>query len=112
MAKISTHILNSFDGTHASNIEILLFQVGHDLPLLAAKTDEGGRMSGHIDLIDSQPHDQYELVISMEPFWVAQNITDRRMKDVVLRFEMPDPNGHYHMPLIVSPNGYSVWISQ
>jgi 5-hydroxyisourate hydrolase len=30
---------------------------------------------------------------------------------VVIRFCMPDPEAAYHMPLVMAPNGYSVWLS-
>jgi len=28
-----------------------------------------------------------------------------------LRFAMPDPEGTYHMPIILNPNSYSTWMS-
>jgi 5-hydroxyisourate hydrolase len=33
------------------------------------------------------------------------------MREIVLRFEMPDPSAQYHMPVILSPNSYSAWWS-
>jgi 5-hydroxyisourate hydrolase len=33
------------------------------------------------------------------------------MTEIVLRFAMPDPASRYHMPVILSPHGYSVWWS-
>ena len=35
----------------------------------------------------------------------------RIQKEVVIRFCMPDPEAAYHMPLVMAPNGYSVWLS-
>ena len=33
------------------------------------------------------------------------------LKEVVIRFAMPDPTGSYHIPLMLAPNSYSVWWS-
>ena len=30
---------------------------------------------------------------------------------ISVRFSMPNNNGVYHIPIIISPNGYSVWSS-
>jgi 5-hydroxyisourate hydrolase len=33
------------------------------------------------------------------------------MPQIASRFRMPEPDGTYHSPIIMSPNGYSVWAS-
>ncbi|MBT6099676.1 MAG: hypothetical protein HOH05_15115, partial [Marinovum sp.] len=33
------------------------------------------------------------------------------MDQIVIRFSMPNPDGKYHIPVIISPNSYSVWWS-
>ena len=35
----------------------------------------------------------------------------RIMPEVVFRLRLPDPDARYHVPVIVSPHGYSVWWS-
>jgi 5-hydroxyisourate hydrolase len=47
-------------------------------------------------------------------YFVAQSLpqpTKQIVKEVVIRFSMPDPNGSYHIPLMIAPNSYSVWWS-
>jgi 5-hydroxyisourate hydrolase len=31
---------------------------------------------------------------------------------IALRFAMTDPEGAYHMPIILNPNSYSMWTSR
>ena len=47
MAILSSHLLNSVDGTHASGVEIIIYQINSSSDkriLFETKTDEGGRI--------------------------------------------------------------------
>jgi 5-hydroxyisourate hydrolase len=33
------------------------------------------------------------------------------VREVVIRFAMPDPEARYHIPLILAPHSYAVWWS-
>ena len=46
MAIFSTHLLNSIDGTHASDVEIVIYKVNNNnkVVFLEDKTDSSGRM--------------------------------------------------------------------
>ena len=112
MATLSSHTLNGTDGTHAGGIDVTL--TGPDGVVFQAQTDPGGRLSQDIapDVIDIDA--TYELVFHTGPYWAAQDIPrtgPQIMDQVVLRFRMPDPDARYHMPVILSPNGYSCWWS-
>ena len=37
---------------------------------------------------------------------------DRIVSEIVVRFNMENPNKKYHIPIIISPNGYSIWWSE
>lgn len=112
MAVITTHILNSVDGTHATGVEISLKKNGEVTLIAADKTDEGGRFSLEINpkIIDADA--QYEMILNTGKYWQSNNASDlNTIHEIVLRFEMPDVNGNYHMPIIFSPHGYSTWKS-
>ena len=117
MALITSHTLNSVNGTHAGNIEVELIricQLGEREALLKTSTDDGGRFSEEVSLSVKACADRYELVFQTGKYFEDQNRPVSGMKvmeEVVIRFAMPDPNGKYHMPLMLSPNGYSVWYS-
>ena len=47
MVTLSSHLLNSVDGTHASGVEIIIYQInssGGKKIFFETKTDEGGRI--------------------------------------------------------------------
>jgi len=33
------------------------------------------------------------------------------VSEITVKFKMLDPNKKYHIPIIISPNGYSIWWS-
>ena len=115
MALITSHILNSVNGTHAANIAVELIRIcqsGERETLLQTSTDEGGRVSENVSLPDEACNDHYELVFKTGDYFKSQRLPLSGvsiMQEVVIRFTMPDHSGQYHMPLMLSPNSYSVW---
>ncbi|MEM7057208.1 MAG: hydroxyisourate hydrolase [Pseudomonadota bacterium] len=112
MATVSSHTLNGTDGTHAGGIDVSL--TGPDGVIFQAKMDDSGRLSQEIPADQIDPDGVYELVFHTGPYWSARQIPrdgPQIMDQVVLRFRMPDPDARYHMPVILSPNGYSCWWS-
>ena len=117
MATISSHALNSVDGTHAGGIAVALYMIGpseeRDL-VFEAETDEGGRISGTVaaDSVDSGA--QYELVLQVGDYFAARmpaEVGAQIVREVVVRFTMPDPEARYHIPMMLAPHSYSVWWS-
>jgi 5-hydroxyisourate hydrolase len=117
MATITTHTLNSVDGTHAAHVGVSLFQVipdGSRLPVFDASTDAGGRLSQQIAAAQVDTSADYELVFQTGAYFATRSLALsglRLQKEVVIRFRMPDPAAAYHMPLVMAPHGYSVWLS-
>ena len=114
MAVVTSHTLNGTDGTHAGGIAVTLANCATGEVLFATETDPGGRLSQEILPERIEPDARYELVFATGLYWAARGIPREGvqiMDEVVLRFSMPDPEGRYHMPVILSPNSYSVWWS-
>ena len=98
MAIFSTHLLNSIDGTHASDVEIVIYKVNNNnkVVFLEDKTDSSGRMLKEFELTKEDCESDYEMIIN----------------SISVKIKMKDPLKKYHIPLIVSPNGYSIWWSK
>jgi len=109
MAIVSSHILNGVDGSHAGGIKVRLTNLDTGQVLFDAATDAGGRLKQEVASPD--PTARYELVFQTAPYWEARGDVKTRTSEVVLRFCMPEGEGTYHSPIILSPNGYSVWTS-
>lgn len=117
MATLSTHTLNSVDGTHAGDVAVSLTRIdvaGGRSVLFERRTDAGGRLSERIDAAQVDTAADYELVFQTGAYFDARGLALpglRLQKEAVIRFRMPDAQAAYHMPLVMAPNGYSVWLS-
>ena len=115
MATVTSHTLNSVDGTHAGGIVVTCCKIGNDGTrevVFETVTDGGGRFSESIERPDANRN--YELVFQTADYFSARSQQSEQMqilRDVVIRIEMPNPDGLYHFPLMLAPNSYSVWWS-
>ena len=114
MARLSTHVLDTSRGMPAAGITVELHLVGDGNRRLVttAITNAVGRtdaplLSGH--RIDPGT---YELSFSAGDYFqrVGVPLADPPFLDViVIRFGIADPAGDYHVPLLLSPYGYSTY---
>ena len=112
MAVVSSHTLNAVDGSHAGGIAVRLVNLDSGETVFDTAMDDGGRLVQ--DVANPEPTARYEMVFQTGSYWnarVDQTRGTRIMDEVVVRFAMPDPDGRYHLPLILSPHGYSLWSS-
>lgn len=110
MAKLTSHTLNGTDGTHAGDIPVILRDLTTGSILMTAVMDAGGRLAADIPADGIDPDTTYELVFDTDQYWAARGVT-ATARQIALRFAMPDPQGEYHMPVILNPNSYSMWVS-
>ncbi len=111
-AVVSSHTLNSVDGGHARGIKVRLVNLDTGQTVFDTVMDDGGRLMQEV--ANPDPAARYEMVFQTGPYWeprVAQTAGNRIMDEIVVRFSMPEANGRYHIPLILSPHGYALWSS-
>lgn len=108
MSTVTTHVLDTARGRPASGVEVRLERVraGAAEPLAQGTTDGDGRISdlGPGDL----PAARYRLVFGTGEYFAADG-RDTFYPRVVVEFEITDPAQHYHVPLLVSPHGYTTY---
>ncbi len=126
MAVITTHVLNSVDGTHAAGMRIDLYKIdpsGHREVMFSAATDGGGRLRESVALEATDTRMNFELIFHTAEYFthfthVSQQSAQRTpavndkahiLREVVFRFSMPDPDACYHIPMMLAPSGYSIW---
>ena len=110
MGTLTSHTLNGTDGTHAGGIAVILTNLTSGVVVLTAEMDGGGRLSQDIPAEQIDPAATYELVFDTANYWAAHNFP-ATVTQIALRFTMSDPEGAYHMPVILNPNSYSMWMS-
>ena len=114
MAVLSSHLLNGVDGTHAGHVSVRLTKIAADGAksiVFEKKSDQGGRFQQEVPVGDET---SYEMVIASGAYFSGRDIPKfgiQILSEIVIRFEMPDPNARYHIPVIMSPNSYSCWWS-
>jgi len=118
MAIFSSHILNSLNGKHAANVKFSIFKInsqGIKSLFFESSTDEGGRLTSEIKLSKDDCLCSFEMVVHIGDYFKTNSkeiIKDRIVSAIVVRFNMEDPTKKYHIPIIISPNGYSIWWSE
>lgn len=111
MATLSSHLLNSVNGTHACGVKVIINQInssGEKVIFFESETDNGGRILKDFDLSKDDCNCDYEMVCKTADYFSEKKI----VSEIIIKFRMEDPKKKYHLPIIISPNGYSIWWSQ
>tara|TARA_B100000768_G_C10986574_1_gene252123 strand:- start:18 stop:353 length:336 start_codon:yes stop_codon:yes gene_type:complete len=111
MATLSSHLLNSVDGTHASGVKVIIHQInssGDKVIFFETETDEGGRILKDFELSNDDCNCDYEMIYKTADYFSEKKI----VSEITIKFRMDDPKKKYHLPIIISPNGYSIWWSR
>lgn len=103
---LSTHVLNLTHGTPAENMQVKLLNA-EGTPLSVAQTNSDGRIQQWPD-VESLPPGLYDLTFMVEDWWQAQGI-ESFYPCVSVHFRLDTSRPHYHVPLLVSPYGYSTY---
>ena len=111
---LTTHVLDTARGLPAEGIKIALYRLNGDARSLVAETvtNNDGRTNNPILPMDEFVTGQYELVFSCGDYLETHDLAQGALKfldDIPIRFGMDDPEAHYHVPLLLSPYGYSTY---
>ncbi|MCQ0093451.1 hydroxyisourate hydrolase [Roseovarius sp. M141] len=110
---LTTHVLDTARGCPAEGLKIELFRIEGDsrTHLKTLTTNDDGRTDEQILPADQFATGTYELVFHAGDYLTATGTPpeEPRFLDVVpLRFGMSEAS-HYHVPLLLSPFGYSTY---
>ncbi len=111
MSTISTHILDTSRGKPANGVAVFLESQNHDeswVQLTHAWTDDEGRVKPFFLLEEPLPKGTYRLVFDTETYFSALNI-ECFYPQICLVFTIQEEPQHYHIPLLISPFGYSTY---
>jgi hydroxyisourate hydrolase len=105
---LSTHVLDTARGVPAAGIAITLYALDGQTrtPIAHATTNADGRTDA--PLATSLPGGTYELCFCVGPYF-AGSATSAFYTDVPVRFTLAPDGGRYHIPLLLSPWGYSTY---
>ena len=110
MGRLSTHVLDMSRGRPAQGVAIDL-RFGGKL-LKSAITNADGRTDEPLISADRLETGAYELIFHAGDYFRttgAALTAPPFLDEVVVRFGIADPAGNYHVPLLLSPYGYSTY---
>ncbi len=113
MGRLTTHVLDTALGKPAKGLKIELWTQGDEPARLSTHvTNADGRVDGPI--LDGQAFSTgaYELRFYAGDYLklTSQSLPDPLFLDVIpIRFGIAEQDGHYHVPLLLSPFGYSTY---
>lgn len=116
---LTTHVLDTAKGMAAHGMKIELFRLSRMKSQLTAPemlaemfTNDDGRTARHILPAADFVIGRYELVFHVGAYLdaVGSPAQEPRFLDIIpIRFGIADPESHYHVPLLISPFGYSTY---
>jgi len=129
---LSTHVLDTALGRPAAGMPVRLEAATPDgwTPLVTTRTDHDGRAareafaealaanaSPYVPPADAPPSragGTYRLVFDTARYFADHGVKDYFYPEVVVCFTMPEsdaaePGAHFHVPLLLSPFGYSTY---
>lgn len=113
MGRITTHVLDTANGQPAAGIPIELFRVSApDQPIASATTNADGRCDTPLLEGGALTTGEYQLVFHAGEYLNKTAVPDaepRFLNQVVIRFGVNNSEQHYHVPLLLSPFGYSTY---
>jgi 5-hydroxyisourate hydrolase len=109
MSAITTHVLDLSRGRPARGIAVVLERVGTPQSTLLARatTDADGRVKAFTPTPALQPG-TYRLTFEVGAYFAAASV-ETFYPRVVVEFDVRDVAQHYHVPLLLSPFGYSTY---
>jgi 5-hydroxyisourate hydrolase len=111
--RLTTHVLDTASGKPAAGLSISLFRIKGEVRthLKTVSTNEDGRCDQPLLQGDEFKAGEYELVFRAGDYLrtLGTELPEPAFLDTIpIRFGMADET-HYHVPLLVSPYGYSTY---
>jgi 5-hydroxyisourate hydrolase len=114
MGRLSTHVLDTARGKPAAGVKIMLYRLSGQShrKLKEVITNADGRTEGPLLEGDTLEVGTYELVFCAGDYLRASGQAEEGvlfLDEIPIRFGVSDASQHYHVPLLISPFGYSTY---
>ena len=107
---ITTHVLDTSIGRPAAGIAVTLERRDGAAwtSIGAASTDADGRVRALVPGDPAPRPGHYRLTFAVAAYYKARGVTPF-YPEVAVVFDVQAPDQHYHVPLLLSPFGYSTY---
>ncbi|MET0906855.1 MAG: 2-oxo-4-hydroxy-4-carboxy-5-ureidoimidazoline decarboxylase [Bradyrhizobiaceae bacterium] len=113
--RLSTHVLDTHGGRPAEGIAVELVELarlGERRVIARAITNHDGRTDAPLIGGRPVPIGRYELTFKVGAYFAARDVPlsdPPFLDDIPLRFSVYEPEGHLHVPLLVTPWSYGTY---
>ena len=110
MTGLTTHVLDTAHGRPAAGLALRLMRGGETL--VSTRTNADGRCDSPLLTAEAMTVGAYRLEFDVGAYYRALGVAlpDPAFLDTVaIEFGIADLAAHYHVPLLVSPFGYSTY---
>lgn len=111
MSAITTHVLDTSTGRPGAGIAVVLERKTDSAgwqAIAEGTADSDGRIKDLLLANEILVPAHYRLIFETGPYFLLQNI-ECFFPQVTISFVVEDAEQHYHVPLLVSPFGYSTY---
>ncbi|MGA6954417.1 MAG: hydroxyisourate hydrolase [Candidatus Acidiferrales bacterium] len=109
MSQITTHVLDTSLGRPAAGVPVTL-ELQHSggwKEISRGATDADGRLRHFLEP-GALVKGTYRLTFETQAYFLARKVHGL-YPQIAIAFEVQDKNEHYHIPLLLSPYGYSTY---
>ncbi|MCY6382025.1 hydroxyisourate hydrolase [Hoeflea prorocentri] len=112
--RLTTHVLDTAGGKPAAGLSIELYALQDEARSLikSVSTNGDGRCDAPLLEGKGMAAGQYEIVFHAGDYLRQSgvNLPEPAFLDIIpIRFGIADADAHYHVPLLISPYGYSTY---
>lgn len=111
MSLITTHVLDTSAGRPGVGIPVALQRKTHSTGweiIAEGMTDADGRVNDLLPVQEAFMPGHYRMVFETGPYFLIQNI-ECFFPQITISFVVKDSQQHYHVPVLLSPFGYTTY---
>lgn len=111
MSPITTHILDITSGKPGAGIPVVLKRKTHTAgwqTIAEEVTDIDGRLNDLLSASEAFMPGHYRLIFETGAYFLMLGV-ECFFPQITVSFAVKDPTQHYHVPLLLSPFGYSTY---
>ncbi len=112
VGRLTTHVLDTAHGCPGAGIAVRLYTDDGAGPIAEARTDADGRCAAPLLEGAAMKPGRYILVFEAGDYFRRKGValSEPAFLDTVrIAFGIADASAHYHVPLLLSPYGYSTY---